>query len=250
MEQIFPFNFFQRTHLFPDYSFLGADMHSHLLPGIDDGAQNMTESIELVNGLRALGFEALYTTPHVMSDRYPNTPDTIARASEQLLAGLVAANHSTIRLQAAAEYLLDDAFGTLIEKGDLLTLPGKRVLVEESFVAPSPRMEEHIFTLCVNGYIPVMAHPERYHFWQKSLAHYKKLLEMGCDLQVNLLSLTGYGGKEVERSAYKLVESGMVSFLATDLHNGEQLKILQKALSNRKMARLFSRHQFQNINLV
>lgn len=249
MERIFPFNIFHRTHLFPDYGFLGVDIHAHLLPGIDDGAQNLAESIELVEGLKDLGFELLFTTPHVMADRYPNTPATIAQATDQLLAALAERNN-IIKVVAAAEYLMDDAFGTRIEGGSLLTLRGKRVLVEESFVAPSPKMENHIFTLCVNGYVPVMAHPERYHYWHKSLAHYKKLIAAGCELQVNLLSLTGYYGKEVESSAYQLVESGMVSFLATDLHNSKQLKILRNALRNKKMTRLFSKHQFQNINLL
>jgi protein-tyrosine phosphatase len=249
MKRIFSFDFFQRTQLFKDYRFLGADMHSHLLPGIDDGAQNMTESIGLVKGLEGLGFEALYTTPHVMPDRYPNNPATIAAAKHQLLAGLRKAD-CAIKVEAAAEYLLDDGFGRIIEEGNLLTLPGKRVLIENSFIAPSPGMEDNIFRLCVNGYVPVMAHPERYNYWHKSSMHFKKLIDTGCELQVNLLSLTGYYGKDVERRAYKLIEAEMVSFIGTDLHNSSQLKLIRKALSNRKLARLFSKYQFKNISLV
>jgi tyrosine-protein phosphatase YwqE len=145
---------------------------------------------------------------------------------------------------------LDDGFGRIIEEGNLLTLPGKRVLIENSFIAPSPGMEDNIFRLCVNGYVPVMAHPERYNYWHKSSMHFKKLIDTGCELQVNLLSLTGYYGKDVERRAYKLIEAEMVSFIGTDLHNSSQLKLIRKALSNRKLARLFSKYQFKNISLV
>jgi protein-tyrosine phosphatase len=249
MKRVFPFSSFQRTHLFADYRFLGVDMHSHILPGIDDGAKNVTESLALVSGLKELGFESLFATPHVITDRYPNTPATIIEAMDLLCTNL-SLESKPVQLAAAAEYMMDDGFGALIGGGKLLTLPGNRVLVELSYIAASPGAEDQIFQLCIGGYIPVMAHPERYQYWHRSADQFSRLIDIGCELQVNLLSLAGYYGKGVERCAHQLVEAGMVSFIGTDLHNNGQLEVIRTALSSKKIARLFSKHQFKNISLV
>lgn len=242
------FSFFRRTNLLPDYGFLNVDIHSHVLPGIDDGAKELTNSITLVTGLAELGFEVLYATPHVILDRYPNTPQTIDGALHKLRAGLLATGNTSF-VDAAAEYLMDEGLETLLAGGGLKTLPGNRVLVEMPFVAPSPKMEEYIFQLQIAGYHPVMAHPERYNYWNDETEKWKRVLKLGCELQVNLLSLFGYYGKGARKRSFDLIKRGWVSFLATDLHNEQQLLALKSGLQDRSVAKLLAGRAFLNASL-
>ncbi|WP_273445270.1 tyrosine-protein phosphatase [Neolewinella agarilytica] len=248
MKNLFSFNFFHRVNLLPDYSFLGTDIHSHILPGIDDGAQTLTESFQLLNGLSELGFDRFYATPHVIADRYPNTPETIQSALKKI-TDVISNRGDTFHVEAAAEYLIDESFEHLLDGKGIMTLPGKRVLIEMPFVAPSPNMEEYIFKLQVNGLHPVMAHPERYNYWQNETEEWKRVVKLGCELQVNLLSLFGYYGKGARNRAFDLINKGWVSFLATDIHNVQQLSVLKAGLKDRSVAKLLSEHEFFNNKL-
>lgn len=242
------FSFFKRTIFLPDYGFLSVDIHSHILPGIDDGARELADSIALVKGLNELGFETLYATPHVIVDRYPNTPQTIDGALNKLQPALLSVGNNSV-VGAAAEYLMDEGLDALLEGGSLKTLPGKRVLVEMPFVAPSPKMEEYIFKMQVAGYHPVMAHPERYNYWQDETEEWKRVLKLGCELQVNLLSLFGLYGKGARKRSFDLIERGWVSFLATDLHSEQQLFALKAGLRDRSVAKLLDGRSFLNSSL-
>src|SRR5690349_18476422 len=115
-----------------DYSFLGADMHSHLIPGIDDGSQSMEESLELIRKFKSLGYRKLITTPHIMSDSFRNNPDIILEGLEKLRVAVKEAGIE-IELAAAAEYYYDEGFSKLIKEKNLLTLNGNHVLFEVSY---------------------------------------------------------------------------------------------------------------------
>lgn len=202
-----------------DFSFLGTDLHSHLVPGIDDGSPDMETSIKLIEALYGLGYRRLITTPHVMQGYYPNNPSTILPGCEKVRAEL-RARGIALELSAAAEYFLDAELVEAVSQGaSLLTLSGNKVLVEMSFVAPPLQLHEFLYQLQIKGYEPVVAHPERYGYFHKDPAQYKKLLEVGCLLQLNLLSLTGHYGRGVKKAALKLLEEGWVSYLGTDLHH-------------------------------
>ncbi|MDX2133686.1 MAG: CpsB/CapC family capsule biosynthesis tyrosine phosphatase [Saprospiraceae bacterium] len=203
-------------------------MHSHLLPGIDDGAPDLAESLTLIRALLDLGFAELYTTPHVMSDLYPNSRDTILRKRDELLEA-VAESGLEVRLDAAAEYYIDTAFTDRLIREPLLTLPGNRVLVEQSMMQPYPNLDQVLFDLQMKGYQPVLAHPERYAFYR----HAEQILELadrGIELQVNLLSLSGYYGTAARKMAKALIEAGVVSFVGTDLHHIRHAKALAECL--------------------
>jgi len=225
-------------------------MHSHLLPGIDDGAKDLADSITLIRGLKAMGFKKLYTTPHVMADLYPNTPEIILGKLEEVRVGLKAAQID-IEIGAAAEYLMDEAFGAKIESGDLLTLPGNRVLVEMSFVSPPPNLDQYIFLLQTKGYKVVIAHPERYLFYRDQFDQYKNFKDRGCELQVNLLSLIGYYGKPVQEVAFKLLKAGLVDYLGTDLHHERHTGNLEQLLQDTSVGKILNSYlkSFKNKGL-
>ncbi|GHB62867.1 tyrosine-protein phosphatase [Persicitalea jodogahamensis] len=214
-----------------DLSFLGADMHSHLLPGIDDGVGDAQEAVAMIRQMKAYGYHHLITTPHIIWDCYRNTPATIAEGLQTVRAACAEAGLD-IQLDAAAEYFLDEHFSELLSAGEpLLTLPGKRVLVELPYTTPLMNTPEILFSIIGHGYQPVLAHPERYAYYHADPTIFQKLSDQGCELQLNALSLTGHYGEGVTRTAEWLLKHRLVTFLGSDAHrisHVEQLKKLTK----------------------
>ena len=210
-----------------DFSGLRTDMHSHLLPAIDDGAADVPDSIELINGLLDLGYEKFITTPHIFWDMYKNDAATIGSA-HQVLKKEMDILHMTTPLMTAAEYYLDDYFDSLLEmKTPLLTIKDKMVLVEFSFIAPSANFKQQMFQMQINGYQPVLAHPERYLYFANNKKTLDDLRSAGCLFQLNLLSLTGYYGKPTNELARYLIKMDYIDLLGTDLHHLRHLEALR-----------------------
>jgi tyrosine-protein phosphatase YwqE len=233
--------FFRKHPLITSYNALGLDLHSHLLPGIDDGAKDMEHSLTLIRRLMGMGFTRLYTTPHVMADLYPNTPAIIQGKLEEVRAA-IKEEGLAIEIDAAAEYLMDEAFSAKIKSGELLTLPGKRVLVEMSFISAPPNLGQHIFQLQTAGYKVLLAHPERYLFFREDFGQYQKMKDRGVEFQLNLLSLAGYYGKPTQDNARALLKAGMIDYLATDLHHERQADNIERLLRDRKLNRLLGKY--------
>ncbi len=231
-----------------DFSVLGADIHSHLIPEIDDGAKNIETSIRLIKGLYELGFRRFTATPHVMADLYPNNPETINKGLRKVEAAL-AAEQLDVKFSAAAEYLMDEQFENLLETQDLLPIAGNHILVEMSFISAPPNLYHLLFRLQTKGYQPILAHPERYLFLKDNFDQYERLRERGCLLQVNILSLIGYYGKPIRDTALKLLKNKWVDFLGTDLHHDQQLIGLRKALQDRTVQRILAAYEFRNGDL-
>jgi tyrosine-protein phosphatase YwqE len=211
-----------------DISWLGTDMHSHLIPGIDDGSPDLTTSLELVKGLHALGYKKLITTPHILWDMYPNTPESIQNGIVELRKAIVKEGID-IELHAAAEYYIDEHFeDELRNKVPLLTISGNKVLVEISMVNAKIDLIDILFDMQIQNYQPVIAHPERYTYLNKRRNIYDEMKENGCLFQLNLLSLTGHYGKTVQELAEYLVKKDYYDLAGTDLHNSRHLSILEK----------------------
>lgn len=210
-----------------DLSELCTDIHSHLLPGIDDGSADVETSLKLIRGLQDLGYRKFITTPHIMWDLYRNDADSIAQAYRLLEPGL-SAGHQPVPFHTAAEYFLDDHFDQLLENDvPLLTIKDNWVLVEFSFVNPPMNFKEKLFNLQIKGYQPVLAHPERYSYFASQKQVFDELRTAGCLFQVNILSLTGYYGKEALDLSKHLARKNWVSLLGTDLHHERHLHALQ-----------------------
>lgn len=233
----------------PDYRYLQVDMHAHWLPGIDDGAQTMEDSLHMIRTFRNLGFRHLIATPHVMADFYPNTPEIIREKLAQVRAAC-AAEKLDISLDAAAEYMIDEEFELHGKEYGLLTLPGKRVLVELGFYAPPNDIDGVLFRLQAAGYRPVIAHPERYPFYHGKLDAYRSFHERGMELQVNLLSLSGHYGSRVRSVAHSLLEAGLVSLLGTDAHRMDHLDELGNLPRDRKYQKMIAKLNFGNAALA
>ena len=236
----------------PDLSFLGADMHSHLLPGIDDGLLELEQTVEFVKDLQQLGYKKLICTPHILADLYPNTPDTILPKLAMVRAALAEAEID-VEVEAAAEYMIDHEFTELIaysKKEDLLTIGGDYILVEMSFLSPFPNVEKVIFDLRMLGLIPILAHPERYSYYHKQFDKYDYFKELGCKLQVNLLSLSGGYGPQVKKTAERLFENQMVDFLGTDMHHERHLAMLKKLATVKDFYQLVTGAQLLNKTLL
>ncbi len=214
--------FFSSKTVETDLSALDCDMHSHLLPGIDDGAPDPAASISLVSGLQSLGLQRFITTPHVIRDLYPNNDASIEAAQESLVAA------GGPRLKAAAEYMMDDHFSRLLhEKAALRCISGNYVLVEFSFVAMPFDWKEIFFNLQVQGYQPILAHPERYTYLAAQKQVFAEIISLGVLLQLNLNSLTGYYGKQPAELAAHLVKQKLISFLGTDCHHQRHIDALR-----------------------
>jgi protein-tyrosine phosphatase len=222
------FSFFKRK---PDdagaaFEGLGCDMHSHLIPGIDDGAPDLETSVQLIRGLQALGYRKLITTPHINADTYPNTP-AIIREGEALVRAELQKQAIAVEIHAAAEYLLDEGFTRALAAGEpFLTLKDNLILVELSFIVPMLNLKELIFNLQLKGYQPVLAHPERYLYFAANKGWYEQLRDAGCLFQLNLLSFRGHYGKDAQQLAEWLVKKGYVELLGTDLHRARHLELL------------------------
>lgn len=211
----------------PDLSGLVTDMHSHIIPGIDDGSPDVETSLSLIAGLAELGYSRFIATPHILWDIYKNDPSTITPAC-QLLNRELQSRNTGLSVDFAAEYYLDYHVDELIEDQEpLLTLRDKLVLVEFSFVSAPLDLKEKLFALQLAGYQPVLAHPERYMYFAKDKTVYEELREAGYLLQVNLLSLAGYYGKGPLELGTHLVKNKMVDLLGTDLHHARHLGVLQ-----------------------
>jgi tyrosine-protein phosphatase YwqE len=236
----------------PDLSFLSVDMHSHLLPGIDDGLKVIEESVSFIRDLQKLGYKKLICTPHILSDLYPNSPKTILPKRDLVREALQKAGIN-VAIEAAAEYMIDHDFAELISKSkkeDLLTINGNYILVEMSYLSPSPNVDNVIFELQMLGLTPILAHPERYNYYHSRFDQYERFKELGCKLQVNLLSLSGGYGPHVKKTAEKLFKTQSVDFLGTDMHHDRHLGMLKQLATKPEFYELVNTVALQNKSLL
>lgn len=225
------------------------DIHSHLLPGLDDGVKSIKETIYILKILQKLGYQKVITTPHVMSDHYPNSNFDITNRLREVNE-IIDKHQINIKLEAAAEYYLDEILiNRITQQEKLLTFGNNYLLFETSFFNKPAFLEEAIFNMNAQGYQPVLAHPERYGYLLNDFELLMKLKNMNLSLQMNLLSLTGFYSREVKNFAKKLLKSNLIDFVGTDCHNALQAnEILNKV--NRKTVKLLSSQNFLNTSLL
>lgn len=240
-------NIFRKTKKqIPFSQLVSTDIHAHLIPRIDDGPKSTEESILLIKGLVALGYKKLIATPHVYSQFYPNSMEDISKAFTKLQEAVVKANIS-IQLACAAEYYLEDAFEILLNRGQLLKLDDTRVLVETSLMAQDPKLLHYIFNIQMKGLQPVLAHPERYTYMSE--ADYQQLMDAGCELQLNLLSLEGHYGRDVIKKANYLLKKQYINFVGSDVHHMGHLEKLKKFVRSEKAVKALYQQTLNN-NLI
>ncbi len=228
---------------------LKIDLHSHLIPGIDDGSKSMEESLTLLKGMEALGYEKVITTPHIMFDTYKNTPKII---NEGLLSLREAAKFEGIdvEIEAAVEYYLDEGFYTHLHSDEVMSIKGKYLLFETSYVSKPLQLEEMIFEIGTAGYTPLMAHPERYRYIKDPLKEYTRLKDLGVMFQVNLNSFGGHYGKSAKSLADFLSKEGMIDFLGSDVHHKKQVETLSGVFQSEAYSEVFKNNTIRNGELI
>jgi len=204
------------------------DIHSHLLPGIDDGATDMDTSIALLLKMASYGIKNFITTPHVLGSVYPNSSEVIKQKLAAVKKELEKREIKGISIQAAAEYMLDGEFSALLDQKDILVLKDNYILVEMSYFSAPINLYELLFKIQLKGYKPILAHPERYNFYHTDFKSYYKLKQAGCLFQLNLLSLTDQYGKGVQKTSEKLLKENLYDFVGTDTHHQNHLELLPK----------------------
>lgn len=231
-----------------DFSTIGADMHSHILPGIDDGAKTLSDSLILAQRFKSLGFRKLVATPHIMADYFRNTPATVHKALDALREGLLQ-NNIDLEVDAAAEYYLDETFENKIQKKEVLTFGKNFLLFELSYINAPHNLFEVIKKIQDAGYQPVLAHPERYPYYYNSIESHQQIRETGCFLQLNTISLTGYYGKNSKQTAEELIDNYCVDFLGTDMHHVRHADALKESLSSERLQSILAQPQINNLLL-
>ena len=187
-------------------------VHSHLLPGIDDGAKALSDSLCMLTYLQEMGVSRMFLTPHVMADLGRNKASFL----KEQLAAFEPSVPQGMEVRLAAEYMLDAEILLHLQEG-LLSYDGKHVLVETSYLYAPPNLPALLYEMTMNGYTPVLAHPERYRFMEKE--DYRLLKQRGCRFQLNLLSLGGYYGKQAKVCSEELLSQGLYDFVGSDIHN-------------------------------
>ncbi|HCF63676.1 MAG TPA: histidinol phosphatase [Chitinophagaceae bacterium] len=214
-----------------DYFPIRTDIHSHILPGIDDGSPDLTTSISLVKGLMESGVSRSIATPHIISDLYPNNAESIHNALEKLKNELVK-QQIDFEVSAAAEYMMDSYFLELLQKKvPLLTIKNNIILTEFPFAFMPDHVEDISFSIFTEGYQPILAHPERYGYTHGNYKVYHRWAEIGFHLQLNLLSLTGYYGNEPAKAARYMLKHDLVTYVGTDMHHARHLEVLKSPAS-------------------
>lgn len=227
------FSLFSAKNKTPDFDFsrLVSDMHSHLLPGIDDGSKSLDETIGMILKMKELGYKKLFFTPHVMEGFYPNTRESILNALSAVQQEVKCLNID-IQIDAAAEYFYDETLLERMDSEELLSFAGKHVLFEFPFHNEPFQIDKLIQKFKQHGYIPVLAHFERYIYYHNREELFSYFRSNGVRLQLNLLSLTGHYGPDILKQAKKMVDMQVVDFVGTDCHRIEHLHILEKAKRN------------------
>jgi tyrosine-protein phosphatase YwqE len=236
----------QKREITFDYSSIGVDMHSHVLPGIDDGAQTPEESIALIKKIMALGIRKIIATPHIMADYYRNTPDTINDALKVLKAELKAQSIDIV-IEAAAEHYFDETFEGRVSNHQLMTMGDNYVLFEFSFINQPPNAIPVIQKMTDLGYKPILAHPERYPYMD--VDQFKALHDWGVSFQINTISLTGYYGRESKKLAESLIDQQLIDFISSDMHHLRHAEALKNALRMPYLEKVLFDYPLKNIML-
>lgn len=248
MPRIFPRLFAKHAALHPELPH--TDIHSHLLPGLDDGSKSMAESMALVRSLKERGFTKCITTPHIMPDLFPNTETGIREALPALQKAL-RESEIDMEVEAAAEYYVDELFAERMQTEEpFLTFGNGYWLFEFPVTAKPKNADTILFEMQLKQYKPVLAHPERYPWLAGDrLEKYASLKDADVLFQVNILSFGGAYGAGPKRAARMLADAGMINFAGSDLHNTRQLAYFDKALQDRSFIKLLESGSLMNHNL-
>lgn len=213
------------------------DIHSHLLPGIDDGSKSIEDTESLMAQMNAMGIQHFITTPHIITNVWDNTEVGISEKLQVTKAELIGKN-TFASFNAAAEYMIDSFFMKRLETEKLLTLKDNYLLVEMSYLNPPIQLFDILFEAQLLGYKLILAHPERYLFYTRNLKEYERLKKSGCLFQLNLLSSVNYYGIGITKTADYLLKNGMIDFVGTDIHHQNHIDAFSRKVALKNIPEL------------
>lgn len=228
------FHIFSKKKFLIDYLGGFIDIHNHILPGIDDGAKTVADSIDLIKSFLEIGIEKFIATPHIMDNYYPNNYQTINQSLAILKNELIKEGLTQVSIEAAAEHMIDANFEQILDKSEVMPLKKSYLLIEMSYLQPSLNFEDSLEKISAHKLFPILAHPERYHYLHNS-SKYEHYKNNGVMFQLNLLSLGDYYGKEVTDCAQNLLSKNLIDFAGTDIHNQRQMEALKKIKISNKI---------------
>lgn len=245
------FEFFKRKKnrvVEPIFESLSVDMHSHLVPHVDDGSRSIEETLECMRVMQQVGYKQMYITPHFQYPRFPNKEDDITNRYNRLCDDLKENGVTMQMMGIGGEYRIDDSFADRVANPQFLQIgqKNKYLLVELSLHQIRMGIEETIFDLMMKGYDVILAHPERYPYYSSTSRKLQNLKEQGVYFQCNVLSLSGLYGKAAQSKAYAFIENDWVEFLGTDMHNTMYADALLECAANKKVQKLMQTHTFLN----
>ena len=221
------------------------DIHSHILPGVDDGVNTYKEALAVLHWLKGKGVHRMFLTPHIMSDLQKNTRSYLTGQFDLFVKQIKeeGEEENVPELKLGAEYMLEAAFERHKKEG-LITYSNRHVLVETSYMMPPVGFTRLLEELMEDGYSPVLAHPERYIYMEER--DYKYLKKQGILFQLNFLSLTGTYGQRAKEKAAKLLKNGCYTYAGSDFHHlkRHENSFLSKALT--KKQKLLIKELFEN----
>lgn len=229
------FHIFSKKHFLVDLLNGFVDIHNHILPGIDDGAKTVEDSINLIKAFSEIGIEKFIATPHIMDNYYPNNFQTINKSLVLVKNELIKEGMTQVSIEAAAEHMIDGNFENILNKSEIMPIKKSYLLIEMSYLQPSLNFSEMVQKIGEKNYFPILAHPERYLYLHQS-SKYEHYKNNGVLFQINLLSLGNYYGKEVTEIAQKLLSKNLIDFAGTDIHNQKQMEALKKIKISNKIA--------------
>lgn len=198
------------------------DLHCHILPGIDDGAVDLSVSLEMAKAFVEQGVTIVACTPHILPGLYQNTGEEIRRAVYNLQAVLDSQGIPLVLVPGADAHMAPD-FVAGLRSGRVLSLADSRyVLVEPPHHTAPPQLEEFFFKLVVEGYVPILTHPERLSWVPSRYDTIKRLVSAGVWMQITAGSLAGSFGRNALYWAHRMLDEGIVHLLATDAHDADR----------------------------
>lgn len=250
LKGLFGFSSDAKQAQFSDYSEVGVDLHSHLIPGIDDGSKSLEDSLAILREFKSLGFKKIITTPHVIRDSYNNSTETLLNGKAKILAA-IAEEKLEIDFDVSAEYYMDETIYERIEKKDFIPIGKNYILVELSYLEKMNNTSDLFYKLQVAGYRIILAHPERYpYYYEKDFHTYKSFKDRNIFFQLNIASLLGKYGGGAKQTAQRMVDENMIDFISSDLHTIKTIDTLKECLHDKYLNRLISYPKLLNKTLL
>lgn len=239
------FNFFKKKQ--NSKLFYSTDVHCHILPGVDHGARNTENAIELIKAQKEMGINNIIFTPHITKSTFENTPDTIMTAYEVFKKAIEDAELD-VKIAVSAEYRLDEFSLAQFNENKFIPMPNDHILIENAYQQERIDLDDIIFDLQLKNFTPILAHPERFPYYALKKDRFKQLHNAGTLFQTNIMSFTGYFGRTARSNAEWLLENDLIDFLGSDIHNMEHVQIIRDFIKTKDYRRIAKKLEGRILN--